>query len=85
MILKQCWIPQEQQFRSPDELEFRRRNRNKSPAVVRFEVFTAVTIENADGLLVTANVVRSSLILVTLMTEVLNSYETSVLTRAHMA
>jgi hypothetical protein len=62
-----------------------------------FEVFTAVTMKNAvfwgltpcgsyilhsrHHLLVTANVVPSSLILVTLMMQALGSSETSVLTR----
>jgi hypothetical protein len=49
--------------------------------VVRFEAFTAVTMKNGVFWDVTANV-SSSLILVTLMTEVLSSSETSVLTRA---
>jgi hypothetical protein len=54
---------------------------------VRFEVFTAVTMKNCCLLrcyavwLVTASVVPSSPILVTLMNEALNSSETSVLTR----
>jgi hypothetical protein len=56
------------------------------------EVFTAVTMKNGvfwdvapcsvHRLLVTASVVPSSPILVTLMKEVLSSSETSVLTRA---
>jgi hypothetical protein len=61
--------------------------------LVRFEVFTAVTMKNAvfwdvvflrsvRRLLVTASVVPSSPILVTLMKEALSSSETSVLTRA---
>jgi hypothetical protein len=65
---------------------------------IRFEVCTAVAMKNAafwdvrpcgscknrsvPQLLVTANVVLSSLILVTLMMEVQISSETSVLTRA---
>jgi hypothetical protein len=63
---------------------------------VRFEVFTAVTMKNGvfwyvtscvflrsvRRLLVTASVVPSSLILVTLLKDVLSSSETSVLTRA---
>jgi hypothetical protein len=55
----------------------------------RLEVFTAVTMKNGlvflrsvRQLLVTASVVPSSPILVTLMKEALNSSETSVLTRA---
>jgi hypothetical protein len=55
---------------------------------VRFEVVMAVTMRNGAfwdaacvGLLVTANVVPSSPILVTLMMEALSSSETSVLTR----
>jgi hypothetical protein len=65
---------------------------------VRFEVFTAVTMKNAIfwdvtrcrsckncnvyQLLITANVVPSSPILVTLMMDSLSSSKTSVLTRA---
>jgi hypothetical protein len=49
--------------------------------IVRFEVFT-VTMKNRRRLLVTANVVPSSPILVTLMMEALSSSETSVFTRA---
>jgi hypothetical protein len=56
---------------------------------VRFEVFTAVTMKNSvvflrsvRRMLVTASVVPSSPILVTLMKEALRSSETSVLTRA---
>jgi hypothetical protein len=63
------------------------------PQNVRFEVFTAVTMKNGvlwdvtpcgtlRQLLVTASVVPSSPILVTLMKEALSSSETSVLTRA---
>jgi hypothetical protein len=51
--------------------------------VVRFEVFTAaVFLRSLRWLLVTASVVPSSPILVTLIMEALSSYETSVLTRA---
>jgi hypothetical protein len=53
--------------------------------LVRFEVFTAVTMKflrSVRRLLVAASVVPSSPILVTLMKEVLGSSETSVLTRA---
>jgi hypothetical protein len=57
---------------------------------VRFEVFTTVTMKNGvfvflrsvRRLLVMANVVPSSPILVALMMEALSSSETSVLTRA---
>jgi hypothetical protein len=50
---------------------------------VRFEVFTAVTMNNGvRQLLVIASVVPSSPILVTLMKEALRSSEMSVLTRA---
>jgi hypothetical protein len=41
-----------------------------------------VFLRSVDRLLVTASVIPSSLILVTLMKEALSSYETSVLTRA---
>jgi hypothetical protein len=56
-------------------------------AFVRFEVFTAVTMKNGvlrdvTRLQVTASVVPSSPILVTLMKEALSSSKTSVLTRA---
>jgi hypothetical protein len=73
-------------------------NRKPQAYHVRFEVFTAVTMKNGvfwnvtpyffvflrsvGRLLVTANVVPSSPILVTLMMEALSSSETSVLTRA---
>jgi hypothetical protein len=49
---------------------------------VRFEVFMVVTVKNGVFWDVTASVVPSSLILVTLMKEALSSSETSVLTRA---
>jgi hypothetical protein len=52
---------------------------------VGFEVFMAVSMKNGvfwNVTLVTANVVPSSPILVTLMMEALSSSETSVLTRA---
>jgi hypothetical protein len=51
---------------------------------VRYEVFTAEIqfLRSVRRLLVTASVVPSSPILVTLMKEVLSSSETSVLTRA---
>jgi hypothetical protein len=61
---------------------------------VRFEVFTAMTMKNAvfcdvtpcgpckNRLLVTANIVPNSQILVTLIMDALSSSETSVLTRA---
>jgi hypothetical protein len=65
---------------------------------VRFEIFAAVTMKNSvfwdltplreeslrsvRRLVVTANVIPIPHILVTLMMEALNSYETSVLTRA---
>jgi hypothetical protein len=52
---------------------------------IRFEVVTAMIMKEAHGvrrLLVTASVVRSSLILVALMKEALSSAVTSVLTRA---
>jgi hypothetical protein len=54
----------------------------KSWIYVRFEAFTAVTMKNGVFWDVTANVVLSSPILVTLMMEALISSETSVLTRA---
>jgi hypothetical protein len=47
--------------------------------IVRFEVFIVVTMKNAISLLVTANIVPTSLILFTLMIEVIHSYETSFL------
>jgi hypothetical protein len=58
-----------------------------STAYVRFDVFTAMPMKNAAfwgvlQLLVTANVVPSSPILVTLMMEVIRSYDMLVLTRA---
>jgi hypothetical protein len=66
-------------------------NNNNNNVVVRFEVFTAVTLKNgvfwvvtpcgSCQLLVMANV-SSSPILLTLMMEALSSSETSVLTRA---
>jgi hypothetical protein len=57
-----------------------------SQCYLRFEVFTAgpmkTFLHSMCRLLVTANVVPSSLILVTFMKEALSSSETSVLTRA---
>jgi hypothetical protein len=65
---------------------------NKIMIVVRFEIFTVVTMKKAVfwdvtprsmcWLLIMDNVVPSSPILVTLMMETLSSSETSVLTRA---
>jgi hypothetical protein len=54
----------------------------KTSFCVRFEIFTAVFLRSVRRLLVTASVVPSSPILVTLMMEELSPSETSVLTRA---
>jgi hypothetical protein len=55
------------------------RSMNQS-CYVRFEVFTAVFLRSVRRLLVTASVVHSSPILVTLMKEALSSSETTVIT-----